>query len=128
MNKCDFRGKSHEEIAIFTKACDVFALPVYTHNKEGTEPWRLVINEALSDSRPVVVIDAVGCSEDLVINGYNGYVVKEKDIDGLKNAKRDILINNEKLFHFKSNAYNVIEEYTYENMAKDMINSINDIL
>jgi len=129
MNKCKFFGwKSHDEIAIFLIACDVFVLPAYTHNKEGAEPWGLVINEALSASRPVIVTDAVGCSEDLVINGYNGYVVKEKDIDGLKNAIKDILINDEKLFHFKSNAYNVIQEYTYENMAKDMINSINDIL
>ena len=54
--------------------------------------------------------------------------MKEKDIEGLKNAIRDILINDEKLIQFKSNAHNVIEEYTYENMAKDMINSINDIL
>jgi len=106
----------------------IFCFPAYTHNKEVAEPWGLVINEALSASRPVVVTDAVGCSEDLVINGYNGYVVKEKDIDGLKNAIKDILINDEKLFHFKSNAHNVIQEYTYENMAKDMINSINDIL
>jgi len=35
MNKCDFRGKSHDEIAIFTKACDVFALPVILIIKKG---------------------------------------------------------------------------------------------
>jgi glycosyltransferase involved in cell wall biosynthesis len=129
MNKCKFFGwKSHDEIAIFMIACDVFVLPAYTHNKEGAEPWGLVINEALSASRPVVVTDAVGCSEDLVINGYNGYIVKEKDIEGLKKAIKDILIYDEKLIRFKSNAYKVIEKYTYENMAKDIVNSISDIL
>ena len=102
----------------------IFCFPAYTHNKEVAEPWGLVINEALSASRPVIVTDAVGCSEDLVINGYNGYVVKEKDIDGLKNAKRDILINNEKLFHFKSNAYNVIEAVSYTHLTLPTIYSV----
>jgi glycosyltransferase involved in cell wall biosynthesis len=130
MNKCKFFGwrKSHDEIAPYMIACDVFVLPSITHNKEGAEPWGAVVNEALWASRPVVVTDAVGCSEDLVINGYNGYVVKEKDIEGLKNAIKDIIINEEKFIQFKTNAYKVIEKYTYENMAKDIVNSISDIL
>jgi glycosyltransferase involved in cell wall biosynthesis len=84
----------------------------------------LVVNEALWASRPVVVTDAVGCSEDLVLNGYNGYIVKEKDIVALKNALKDILANENKLIRFKSNAYKIIKNYTYENMAKDILNAI----
>ena len=123
--KCKFFGwKSHNEITLYMLACDVFVLPAINHDKEGAEPWGLVVNEALWASRPVVVTDAVGCSEDLVLNGYNGYIVKEKDIVALKNALKDMLADENKLIQFKSNAYKIIKNYTYENMAKDILNAI----
>ena len=38
-----------------------------------SEPWGLVVNEALASGLPVLVSDRCGCASDLVVNGENGY-------------------------------------------------------
>ncbi len=41
-------------------------------SQEG-ETWGLSVNEAMNFALPIVVSDMVGCSEDLVEEGQNGY-------------------------------------------------------
>jgi glycosyltransferase involved in cell wall biosynthesis len=50
-------------------AADCLVLP-----SNGEESWGLVVNEAMSCSRPAVVSDAVGCAPDLVRDGRTGAV------------------------------------------------------
>ena len=38
------------------------------------EPWGLVINEAMASSLPVITSSNVGCNNDLVEDGVNGYI------------------------------------------------------
>ncbi|MFD1143393.1 glycosyltransferase family 4 protein [Larkinella insperata] len=47
---------------------DVLVLPSLS------EPWGLVVNEAMACGMPVVVSDRCGCAPDLVKNGQNGYI------------------------------------------------------
>jgi glycosyltransferase involved in cell wall biosynthesis len=51
--------------------CDLFVLP------SNTEPWGLVINEALSSGKPVLTPRWVGCVPDLVHDQVNGFVVAD---------------------------------------------------
>jgi glycosyltransferase involved in cell wall biosynthesis len=51
-------------------AADLFVLPSAMH-----ETWGLVVNEAMNFALPVVVSDKVGCAENLVRQGWNGFVV-----------------------------------------------------
>jgi len=46
-----------------------------------SEPWGLVVNEAMAAGLPVVVSNACGCASDLVQDGGNGYVVAHNDLD-----------------------------------------------
>ncbi len=39
-----------------------------------SEPWGLVVNEAMAAGLPVIVSDRCGCVDDLVEDGSNGYV------------------------------------------------------
>ncbi len=39
-----------------------------------SEPWGLVVNEALHYGCPVIVSDRCGCAPELVVNGITGYV------------------------------------------------------
>ena len=48
--------------------CDVLVLP------SRSEPWGLVVNEAMVCGLPVVVSDRCGCVNDLVQDGKNGFV------------------------------------------------------
>ena len=48
-----------------------------------SEPWGLVVNEAMASGLPVIVSDRCGCADDLVEDGLNGYIFSAKDADSL---------------------------------------------
>jgi 1,2-diacylglycerol 3-alpha-glucosyltransferase len=48
-----------------------------------TEQWGLVVNEAMAAGLPVLVSRTCGCAEDLVRDGYNGFLFDPNDIDQL---------------------------------------------
>lgn len=51
---------------------DVLVLP------SKSEPWGLVVNEAMVCGMPVIVSDTCGCAGDLVCNGANGFTFDHK--------------------------------------------------
>ena len=87
-----FTGYKGVDKAFYYKACDVFVLPSIFLDDQY-EAWGLVINEAMAFGKPVVTTDAVGAADDLVKNGYNGYVVKNKDVKELYETLYKILSN-----------------------------------
>jgi len=48
-----------------------------------SDPWGLVVNEAMSCGLPVVATSVAGCVPDLVQDGWNGYVVAPGDTSQL---------------------------------------------
>lgn len=80
-----FEGfKNQTELPIYYTIADVFVLP----SGEG-ETWGLVVNEAMCFGLPAIVSDMVGCGEDLIMPGENGFNFKLGDIMALKeNLKR----------------------------------------
>lgn len=56
-----------EENPAFYALATAFVLP------SSKEEWGLVVNEAMACSLPVIVAREVGCAENLVISGQNGY-------------------------------------------------------
>ena len=106
---------------IYNKA-DVFVLPSYELNGYFEE-WGLVVNEAMSMKLPVIATTAVGASFDMIINGYNGFVVKEKSIDELYQAMKNIL--NFDLAKMGNNSRKIFEEKNnYTEMANGFSNAI----
>ncbi len=69
---------------------DVFVLPSYSIGNQY-EAWGLVINEAISMGLPVITTTGVGASYDLVIDGYNGFIVKENCVVDLYKAMKKII-------------------------------------
>jgi glycosyltransferase involved in cell wall biosynthesis len=51
-----------------------------------TDPWGLVVNEALACGTPVIASRAAGCTEDLITDGWNGLVVEGGDVAELAAA------------------------------------------
>jgi glycosyltransferase involved in cell wall biosynthesis len=51
-----------------------------------SEPWGLVVNEALSHGCPVVVSDRCGCLPELVVDGVTGYSFTVGNIEALSAA------------------------------------------
>ena len=48
-----------------------------------SDPWGLVVNEAMACGLPVIGSRAAGCVPDLVCDQWNGYVISPGDIQGL---------------------------------------------
>jgi len=77
------------------------------------EPWGMVANEALELNTPVIATSNCGCSDDLIINNYNGLIVQditsEKNITSIiefiktNSIKLDekFIINNSKIFNLE---------------------------
>jgi glycosyltransferase involved in cell wall biosynthesis len=65
-----FAGFAHrEQLAVYYAMADALVFPTHT------DPWGLVVNEAMACGVPIVATDAGGCVADLVQDGWNGYVV-----------------------------------------------------
>ena len=44
-----------------------------------SEPWGLVVNEAMASGLPVIASDVCGCAEDLIAPGVNGFLFDPAD-------------------------------------------------
>ena len=76
-----FHGFVHrEELPEFYALADALIFP--THS----DPWGLVVNEAMSCSLPIIVTQVAGCAGDLVQDGWNGFVVPPSDPAQIANA------------------------------------------
>jgi len=77
-----FGFAQREDLAEFYGLAEALVLPTYS------DPWGLVVNEAMACALPVIVSKAAGCVEDLVEEGWNGFVVPPRDVFALSTAMR----------------------------------------
>lgn len=95
---------------------DVFVLP------SRSEPWGLVVEEALNNGLPVIVSDRVGCAEEIVNEG-NGLVFRWNDPDSLKEAilkMRDVSFYNQLRKNISKISFDKIEEYQVNSYLRDI--------
>ena len=69
-----------EDLAGLYALAETLVLP--THS----DPWGLVVNEAMACGLPIIVSSVAGCSADLVEEGWNGYVVPPRASEKLSMA------------------------------------------
>lgn len=55
------------KLSAYYQANDVFILPSIS------EPWGLVVEEALNNGLPVILSNRVGCAEEVMVEGTNGF-------------------------------------------------------
>lgn len=114
---------SFENSADYFRRADVFVLPSLLRN--NCEAWGLVINEAMSLGKAIVTTDAVGCSFDLVKNGFNGYIVKNGDSEELFNAIIRILKSENCIKSMGANSRTIFESFNdYDKMFKGFMGAI----
>ncbi len=71
-----------EQLASYYALAEMAILPTYT------DPWGLVVNEAMACGLPVIVSQIAGCAADLVKENWNGLLVAPRDVAGLTSAMR----------------------------------------
>src|SRR6185369_9037132 len=69
-----------DELAAYYALAEMFVFPTYT------DTWGLVVNEAMACGLPIIASSAAGCVADLVIDGWNGRVIKPGHISELTSS------------------------------------------
>jgi glycosyltransferase involved in cell wall biosynthesis len=113
-----------EEKGHIYSSSDIFVLPS-TFRDYDADCWGLVINEAMSYSKPVISTDATGGAFDLIKQGINGYRIKQKDEKELYTKLKEILSNKELKIKMGAESQKIIDtEFNYDKMSQGFIDTI----
>jgi glycosyltransferase involved in cell wall biosynthesis len=88
--RIEFAGfLQREPLASYYALAESFVLPTHT------DPWGLVVNEAMACSLPVICADAAGCGADLVKDGWNGLLFPARDVAALARALTAVAVDSD---------------------------------
>jgi glycosyltransferase involved in cell wall biosynthesis len=99
-------------------AADVFALPSREH-----ETWGMVVNEAMNFSLPIVVTDKVGCADDLVRDGENGFVVSSEDSSDLAERLCQLIRSDDLRHRFGSASRQIVSRWSHDLAANGVLDA-----
>lgn len=111
-----FRQK--EEVPFYYALSDYFILP------STSEPWGLVVNEAMACGLPVLVSNRCGCYPDLVKEGVNGFSFDPYDKSEFYNLMKEIVEGKYDLESMGKASIEIIKDYTPEKAAKIIMDTI----
>jgi glycosyltransferase involved in cell wall biosynthesis len=100
-----------EDLAGLYAVAEALVLP--THS----DPWGLVVNEAMACGLPIIVSTVAGCAADLVEDGWNGYVVPPRDSEKLSVAITSLLRQAELKQQMRARCLERIRHYSPEACA-----------
>jgi glycosyltransferase involved in cell wall biosynthesis len=112
---------SQEDLPSYYAQAKLFLFP--TKN----DPWGVVVNEAMASGMPVITCNNAGVANDLVIDGYNGYVLPlEEKVWADKIV--EVFNSSDKYRILSINAVKHVQIYSFENAAKGIIDAVNSII
>lgn len=112
----EFLGsKSPEEIGQLLLRSAALILPSHS------EPWGLVVNEALSYGCPVVVSDICGCVPELVQKDRTGYTYPVGNVPALSAAMIAVAELSKERLLVADNCIDLIEQYSVERAAGEIL-------
>lgn len=93
-----------------------------------SEPWGLVVNEALHYGCPVVVSDHCGCVPELVIDGVTGYRFETGNPDDLKDKLQQVVDVLGDTKDTAERCLELINQYTPKTAALQMLEGCKKVL
>lgn len=100
------------ELAMEYALADALVLP------SRSEPWGLVINEAMAAALPIVASRSVGAAEDLIEEGGNGFVVPPDDPGRLLEAVRALARDPERRLSMGARSHEIVSSFTPDRCAE----------
>ena len=82
-----------------------------------SEPWGLVVNEALACGTPVVVSDCCGCVPELVVTGTTGFVARNDDVDDFTEKMEKVISLSIDVAGTARNCIDQVAPYSAERVA-----------
>ncbi len=106
---------------IFLSA-DIFVLP------SSSEPWGLVVNEAMEAGLPVIVSNKVGASRALVFHEINGLIFPVEEVDALTESIMRLCSDAQLRLAMSNRSREIIHENSIEKWSDKVILAVNEIL
>lgn len=106
------------EVAEYLALADVLVLP------SESEPWGLVVNEALICGLPVLVSEPAGCVEDLVRTGQNGFTFDPRQKQDLVVKMRYFVQNAASLSRMGEASKQLVAPFAPEKVAHEMLHGM----
>ncbi|MBV8050941.1 MAG: glycosyltransferase family 4 protein [Acidobacteriaceae bacterium] len=106
-----------EQLAILYGLADIFVFPTHT------DPWGLVVNEAMACGLPVICSKAAGCAADLV-DDANGRLVGTADVAQLLAALNELASNPKMRLSMSQQSLRKIQQYSPEACAAGIANAV----
>jgi glycosyltransferase involved in cell wall biosynthesis len=107
-----------EHLPAYYALADVFVFPTHT------DPWGLVVNEAMACGLPVISSDSAGCAADLVDSGWNGRVFSAGDVHQLASAMDELGRDPERRSIMGRRSRERVEQYSPEAWAEGMASAV----
>lgn len=107
-----------DDLAKYYALSEALVLP--THS----DPWGLVVNEAMACSLPIIVSKVAGCAADLVKPEWNGLWVPSEDSLSLKAAMASLATQRELCRTMGSKSRQRITQYTPEVWSRSLVAAI----
>lgn len=106
--------RSHEELPGYYALASCFILPSIS------EPWGLVVNEAMACGLPVLVSRNCGCVPELCRDGENGYSFDPCSVDQLAELMRRMSSNDGQLAAFGEASRRIVASFTPQTWAQGL--------
>jgi 1,2-diacylglycerol 3-alpha-glucosyltransferase len=107
--------KSVHEIADLYASAKCLVLP------STSEPWGLVVNEAMASGLPIIVSSKCGCADDLVADGSNGFQFDPCDVADLcSKMERISLLSEQDRLVMGDHSRKIIADYSPERWADEV--------
>jgi glycosyltransferase involved in cell wall biosynthesis len=89
-----------------------------------TEPWGLVVNEAMASGLPVIVSDRCGCVPDLVRDGINGYAFDPCDTRQLADLMLKVAADDRALAAMGEASRRIVADWGPERFAGGLMQAV----
>jgi glycosyltransferase involved in cell wall biosynthesis len=114
-----FPGFVHrEELPEIYALADAFVFP--THS----DPWGLVVNEAMACGLPMIATNVAGCALDLVQDGWNGFVVPPGNPSQLAQAMVTLAQDSARRAEMGCHSRERIEKYSPDAWARGVLEAV----
>jgi 1,2-diacylglycerol 3-alpha-glucosyltransferase len=118
-----FPGFVHrEELPKIYNLAEALIFPTHT------DPWGLVVNEAMACGLPVIATSVAGCTLDLVQDSWNGFVVPPADPRTLAGAMEKLAVDQDLRSLMSSRSRERIEDYSPPIWAQGVVNAVDAVL
>jgi 1,2-diacylglycerol 3-alpha-glucosyltransferase len=89
-----------------------------------SEPWGLVVNEAMASGLPVLVSERCGCVPELVRPGLNGYIFDPQDVEALTRLMAMMTSERIDVKRMGEESRRIIQLYSPETWARSLTDCI----